>query len=155
MIRRVTMDDLPECLDIAVACYRQRFDQRKAWEWSMHALARPEFCGVRDDDAFAVGTVKEIFWEPGDVRHGYMVFLALRTPWAAQQGVRCLQTLRDWATVLMGAVDFVISEDTGADFSAFAKRIGAVQNRPTYTYRTEAADLLDKRLGKVYRQSMS
>ncbi len=150
MIRRVTIDDLPACLEIATACYRQKFDQRRAWEWCVLALQQPDMCGVMEDDAFAVAAVRSQFWEPPDVRHGVMIFMAIRTPWAAQQGVRCLRVLRDWATILMGAVDFGFGEDTGLDFSPFAKRIGAVPNRPTYIYRTERADLLDKRIEKVY-----
>jgi hypothetical protein len=135
MIRQITPDDIPALLDIAHESYDYKFDDAAMTEWGLRAIQLPNVLALRDDDAFGLCQVTGTHWNPAEI-HGCMVYFAMRKS-AAWQGCKILRTMRDYS-IAMGAIDFQFGEATNMRMDVFAKRIGAVPNRPTYVYRPGA-----------------
>lgn len=131
-IRRITLDDFPDCFAIADACY-PAFDKTAMWKWAIHAIHSPNFIGVRTDDAFGFASVSGIIWNPAE-RHGSQMFLGVRDN-AVWQAVKIVRTMAEWCTEIMGAEDYHFGEATGMRMDIIAKRVGAVQNSPSFVYR--------------------
>lgn len=132
MIRRITLDDFPDCFAIARSCYPP-FDERSMYDWAVKAIHSPSTIAIRSNDAFGLATVAGIAWEPSEL-HGSQLFLAVRGK-AVWQACKLVKTMRDWAIDVMGAVDYQFGEATGMRMDIIAKRIGAVPNSPTFVYR--------------------
>jgi hypothetical protein len=129
-IKRIELDDIPECFAIARASYSVPFDERAMYDWALKALNNPNVIGVMTEDAFGLAAVSAVAWEPA-VLHGAQQFLAVRDK-RVFQACKIVKIMRDWCLDVRGAVDYHFGEATGMDMSIIAKRVGAVQNSPTY-----------------------
>jgi hypothetical protein len=134
-VKRITLDDLPACFDIARESYAGHpFDERAMWAWAVKAINTPTVIAIRDDDAFGLAEATGLPWLPREI-HGAQLYLAMRKK-AVWQGLRIARIMRDWCFV-NGAVDYQFGEATGMRMDVFAKRLGAVPNRPTYVCSKE------------------
>lgn len=131
-IRRITLDDFPDCFAIADCCY-PAFDKTAMWKWAIHAIHSPTVIAIRTDDAFGLANVAALTWEPGKI-HGAQQFLAARNK-AVWQAVKIVRTMAEWCTEVMGAEDYHFGQATGMRMDIIAKRIGAAQNSPTFVYK--------------------
>lgn len=133
MIRHITVGDARSLIDIARECYDYAFDEAHVTAWLERALAAaPSVLSIRDDDAFGFCQVSGVPWNPNEI-HGAVLYLGMRKA-AVWQGCKILKTMRDYA-IAKGALDFHFGEATNMRMDVFARRIGAVPNRPTYVYR--------------------
>lgn len=127
-IRRATVIDLGDLLDIARESYGRRFDAQKAQDFGLMALMSPQIAVFRDDDAFCMVGLARFFWEPSD--RANVMFLAVRRR-QSWQAVKCMRAVLAWSKQRgAGSLDF--GEETGMEMGIIAKRIGAQQNRPSY-----------------------
>lgn len=129
-IRRITVADFPDLIAIARDSYTMPFDERAAYDWGITAIHNPRVIALRDDDAFGFAQVSGAPWLPNEL-HGSQLYIAMRRH-AVWQGLRIMRTMRNWSLSVMGALDYHFGEATGMDMGIFAKRLGAVQNSPTY-----------------------
>ena len=136
MIRRITIDDLPDCFAIARSCYTTPFDERAMYDWAVKAIHSPTTIAIRSEDAFGCAMVNGIAWQPSEL-HGAQLFIAVRNK-AAWEACKLMRLMRDWAVDVMGAVDYQFGEATSMRMDVIAKRIGAVPNSPTFVYRGKA-----------------
>lgn len=82
----------------------------------------------RTDNAFCLGDlVQDIYHE--DIYRAYLVTMAWEHGHSFQ-GLELLKALRDWAHGQGASLTF--GTDTGVDLAPFAKRLGAVQEPPSY-----------------------
>lgn len=136
LIRTITTSDFPELLVIGHESYDYQFDDDQMVRWATAALGAPGLMAYRTDDAFAFGQVAGAPWNLSEL-HGVVLYFAMRKT-AVWQGCKILRTMRDCA-MSSGAIDFQFGEATNMRMDVFARRIGAVPNRPTFIYRPEAA----------------
>ncbi len=132
-IRRITIDDFPDCFAIARASYNMPFDEVAMYNWALMAINQPTVIAIRDDDTFGIASVAPVAWEPG-VLHGSQQFLAVRNN-AVWSACKLVKIMRDWCIEVMGAVDYHFGEATGMRMDVIAKRVGAVPNSPTFVYK--------------------
>jgi hypothetical protein len=133
MIRRITIDDIPDCFAIARRSYNIPFDEQATYSWGLMALHDPNTIAIRTEDGFGLAKVSSVIWEPG-VLHGAQQFIAVRDK-AVFQACKIMRYMRDWCCLAMGAVDYQFGEATGMRMDIIAKRLGAVENSPTFIYR--------------------
>ena len=129
-IRRITVNDLPELAEIVRESYKVPFDEKAIYEWAVVALLNPHIIALRTDDAFGFAQVAGAPWLPAEL-HGSQLYIAMR-PTAVWQGLKIMRMMKHWCIGAMGAVDYQFGEATGMDMSIFAKRLGAVENSPSY-----------------------
>lgn len=135
-VRRATVLDIPEMVDIAGECYRRQFDPAKALAWGETAMFNPKMVFVRSKDAWGCAGLVDLFYEQRP--KGMMLFLAARRG-KAWQACAVLKGMIEWCrSKNAGSFDF--GEETGMDLSVLAKRVGAATNRPSY--RVELANPL-------------
>jgi len=127
-VRRATVVDLNDMLDIARESYGRKFDPQKAQNFGLTALLSPQVGAFRDDDAFCMVGLSTFWWE-SETRANVM-FLAVRKR-QAWQAVKVMRAALQWAKS-KGAGSFEFGEETGMRMEAIARRIGATQNRPSY-----------------------
>jgi hypothetical protein len=126
-VRRCTVMDVPDMLRIAVSCYPE-FNQRKAVEWGQGALLNPEMAFFRTDNCWGAVTTASLWYE--DKPRAVVAFLA-GSHGKAWEAVQVLRAMIGWARD-HGAASFSFGEETGMRMSALAKRVGAVEDRPSF-----------------------
>jgi hypothetical protein len=122
MIRRITVADFPDLIDIARESYKTPFDERAVYDWAIMALHNPRVIAIRDDDAFGFAQVAGAPWLPSEL-HGSQLYIAMRRR-GVWQGLKIARTMRNWCINVMGALDYHFGEATGMNMSVFAKRLG-------------------------------
>lgn len=127
-VRRATVIDLPELLDIARASYGVQFDERKAQDFGLAALMNPNIGTFRDNDALCMVGLSEFFFE--DEKRANVMFLAVRDQ-QSWQAVKVIRAALQWSK-LKGAGSFHFGEETGMKMETIAKRIGATKDRPSF-----------------------
>ena len=132
-IRRITLDDFPDCFAIADASYGLIYDKTAMWKWAIHAIHSPTVIGVKSENAFGFANAASVVWNPSEV-HGSQLFLAVRNK-AVWEAVKIVRTMAEWCIEVMGAEDYHFGEMTGMRMDIIAKRVGAVPNSPTFVVR--------------------
>lgn len=132
MIRPVGLSDIDFLLHVA----RSRYgfvDEVAGRTWLEavipQAIERPEEIFFRRTDHGAIFAVKmTTFFAPTPEAH--MSFL-VALPNRGFEGYRLLEAMIQWARALGASAHF--GEQTGIDLSPYAKRLGAVLDRPSWT----------------------
>jgi hypothetical protein len=143
-VRRATVLDMREMIEIAQECYAQSkgVSVEKAVEWGEKAMLNPNMAFFRTEDAWGCVAVAEVFYLEGP--KATMMFLAARNG-KAWEACKVLRAMIAWSRS-KGASSFHFGEDTGMRMDVMAKRVGAVVDRPTYTLklRSEAMEFWKK-----------
>lgn len=133
MIRAATTDDIPFLLHVARERYGARFDEKAVAIFLARAVSDRSMCVLITQRGAAIAAITRSFW--GDLPRAYMMFIAaLPGRGLVADGVRLARAVDAWRREV-GADSLHFGEDTGLDFSALARRIGAVPDRPTYVIR--------------------
>lgn len=127
MIREATSADIPFLLAVARARY-PAFDERATIAWLHQALTIPHVRVVRGDYGGGVGIVTRPFH--GGPSRAHMLF-TVTLPNRRMEGYFIIKALDEWRRE-MGAESLHFGSDTGVDFAPFARRLGAVEERPSY-----------------------
>lgn len=131
MIRHVTIEDSDFLISLAKESYTLPFVEEAAREWIARVVAAPdEAIFIRTDNATGVSVIQRPAWAPHQLE-AHMVFLVSRGNGVDMEGYKILKAMIEWARE-QGA-SFHFGEQTGIDFAPFAKRLGAVPDRVTYT----------------------
>ena len=140
-IRRCTVLDLDEMLNIAVGCYPP-FNQQKALAWAERVMLDPNHGFFRANDCWGCTVLTAFFFE--DRPRALMLFLAGR-PGAAWQAVQTLATMIAWGQRL-GASSYTFGEDTGMRMDVLARRLkakfpGLEATRPSFRIHFPSASV--------------
>ncbi len=130
MIRRAEDSDIDFLIAVARARYGAvaKFDESRARAWLHKVLREPRACVLRGDYGGAVGVIQELFW--GGEPRAHMLFTAT-LPNRCWEGYRLIKALDEWRRA-EGADRLYFGSETGVDFSAFARRIGAMPETQSY-----------------------
>lgn len=90
------------------------------------------FLYVRTDDAFLVGVINIIPWQPGELE--FMVALVYADDGCMWQAVKLLRFSIEWARKRKCA-DWRLSSETTRELGPIARRLGAVELSPRYSLR--------------------
>lgn len=129
MIRLATLDDLDFIMEVARERYPEEIaDWDEARSFALDALKCEFAVVIRGDFGFAMATLTRAKWSPYVKAH--LIFVACRQN-KNMEGYKLVRTLTEWAFA-SGAVEFKLSSGTDFELDAFAKRLGAKPERPSY-----------------------
>lgn len=132
-IRRVVMDDADFAYQLAVESYDRPLDMAACKKWLATVLDNPRdiFC-CRGPNSLGIAASVKPFYSP-DRREVHLVYLMARRN-SGLEGLAMMRAMVEWARSL--EAEFHFGSTTGFDLAPFAKRIGAVANRPSWSLKT-------------------
>jgi hypothetical protein len=123
-VRRVTADDIDECMDFAMPLFAAHFPEmdwgavrKNAEQW----IGNPHILVIRTDNAVGVATTRVSLWEPFTV--GVEEFVAANKSATPFEAVAIYRAMIEWAASL-GAKKFRLGSANGVDVGPIAKRLG-------------------------------
>lgn len=135
MIRRAILDDIPEIISIAKEAYpNQPFDAAMAAAYLQACIPVKEALIMVSPGGVIVADQVLNWWNPTQPEI-HIVFLAVKpgNP-CAMTGYWLLENVVGWARNMGAPVHF--GSATGVDLSPYARRLGAVQEAPSFRLET-------------------
>lgn len=131
MIRPATLQDIPFLLDVARAAYAQEFDEANVRKFLVAAIPAPSMLVLRSNNGLIVASIARQFW--GGPPEAYVQFIACARPsrGLVGEGVALLRAVDTWRRE-RGAENLHFGEQTGINMAPLARRLGAVQQTPSY-----------------------
>lgn len=137
MIRPATIADIPFLLSVARACYSHKFDEKSVVHFLRQAMASPHMLVLRSERGLLVASIVRQFW--GGEPEAFVQFLAaIPSRGLIGDGLRLVRAADEWRRE-RGADSLRFGEETGIQMSAIARRLGAVQDTPSFIIRGGAA----------------
>lgn len=134
MIRRATLEDMDWLIDLAREKYGARYVNERTLpliEKFLHAaLTQAWVCVMRGDFGAGIMTLTRPVYLLDEGASGHLLFIASRSN-KRMEGYTIARSLIGWAFSL-GAECVHVSSGTEYDLAPFARRLGAVQAKPTY-----------------------
>ena len=126
--RILVEDDAPWLIYLCKKRYSHRYDQIGTEQWFRNIVLKQPgvFLAIRTQNAFLIALIAFIPWTPTEPECN-VAFLCCDDG-CMWEGLKLLRTSIDWAKMRRCAV-WRMSSDTTYDFSALARRIGAVDRQ--------------------------
>ena len=136
-IRRCVEADVPWMADIAHRRYPDEFDYESAKAWGYQQIKIPEMVFLRGERAFGVAHTARRFNAPKRLQAYLTLLYAEPAHTQLLEPYRIVEGLVDWARE-RGATKFWLSDISGVDLGAFAKRLGGRLAGHTYVIDLDA-----------------
>lgn len=130
MIRSATLEDADWLVDLARLQYPDVAEENiRDWLNGLAVAQSPDIFFIRNDHAALVATLQRPFYAPD--KPDVQLLFVMAHPNRDFAGYRLMEAMLDWARSLGASVHF--GAQCGADMESIARRLGAVQDEPSWT----------------------